>query len=139
MVYLDDTSHERLGQPSIAGWNRALHARLLDRLAAARARAVVFDIWFDGQTTNDAALLKAIASATNAGTRVVLAGFVVSEAMRGGNTVHRAVPPSLRATNKAGADASSDEIAPWGVVQAGGAVSVRREHFRPLVAEPSLA
>lgn len=45
MVYLDDDSNERLNQ-SYANWDRSLHARLLKRLTAEKAKAVVFDIIF---------------------------------------------------------------------------------------------
>src|SRR6185369_5821390 len=40
MVYLDDDSHRELHQPYNTSWDRALYARLLDRLAADGARAV---------------------------------------------------------------------------------------------------
>src|SRR5512135_981000 len=46
LVYLDEISHEQLGQPQNAAWDRALHARLIDRLTAAGAKAIVFDIVF---------------------------------------------------------------------------------------------
>src|SRR5215212_121998 len=42
LVYLDESSHKALGQPYNAPWDRGLHARLIDRLTAAGARAVVF-------------------------------------------------------------------------------------------------
>ena len=46
MVYLDDESHRELGQPYNVSWDRALHARLVERLTAEGARAVAFDILF---------------------------------------------------------------------------------------------
>src|SRR5260221_13419765 len=35
IVYLDEASHEKLGQPYNSAWDRALHAKLIDRLTAA--------------------------------------------------------------------------------------------------------
>src|SRR5881296_219161 len=46
IVYLDEVSFETLKQPLNAPWDRTLHARLVERLTAAGARAVVFDIIF---------------------------------------------------------------------------------------------
>ena len=44
IVYLDEKSHKDLGQPFNQPWDRSIHARLLDRLRAEGARAVIFDI-----------------------------------------------------------------------------------------------
>jgi CHASE2 domain-containing sensor protein len=46
IVYLDDDSHQKLKQPQNAPWDRSLHAQLVERLTAAGARAIVFDIVF---------------------------------------------------------------------------------------------
>jgi len=46
IVYLDEVSHERLGQAYARVWDRALHAKLINRLTDAGARAVVMDIVF---------------------------------------------------------------------------------------------
>ena len=46
LVFMDEGSHEKLGQPLNAPWNRALHAQLVDKLTAAGAKAIVFDIVF---------------------------------------------------------------------------------------------
>lgn len=54
-VYLDEPSHEVLGQKSNAPWDRRLHARLLDRLRMAGAKAVAFDIVFDEPAPDPAA------------------------------------------------------------------------------------
>ncbi|MBI3878596.1 MAG: CHASE2 domain-containing protein [Verrucomicrobia bacterium] len=48
IVYLDLQSHLTENQDPARPWPRALHARLLRRLTAAGARAVVFDIVFSG-------------------------------------------------------------------------------------------
>ena len=47
IVYLDLDSYLRETQNPAEPWSRALHARLLNRLTAAGAKAVVFDIIFD--------------------------------------------------------------------------------------------
>src|SRR5437899_1510060 len=44
LVYLDDESAKQLGQTLGDSWNRALHARLLDRLTQEKARLVFYDI-----------------------------------------------------------------------------------------------
>ncbi|MBI5384036.1 MAG: adenylate/guanylate cyclase domain-containing protein [Verrucomicrobia bacterium] len=54
MVFMDEKSHTELRQSLNAPWDRAIHARLLDRLTAANARAVVFDIVFSGASTPEA-------------------------------------------------------------------------------------
>ena len=46
MVWLDEDSHSQLNQPYNTSWDRALYARLVNRLTADGARAVVFDILF---------------------------------------------------------------------------------------------
>src|SRR5881397_686430 len=46
IVYMDEESHKRLGQSLAGTWDRSIHAQLLDRLTAAGARAVVFDVVF---------------------------------------------------------------------------------------------
>lgn len=63
VVYLDEQSHFELKQPLNAAWNRELHARLIDRLTRAGARAIIFDIVFldsgNGETAADRALINA--------------------------------------------------------------------------------
>lgn len=48
LVYLDLESHRELGQDPAGRWDRALHAQLVRRLTAAGAKAIVFDVIFDG-------------------------------------------------------------------------------------------
>ena len=54
MIYLDEASYIDLNQPFNQPWDRAIHARLLDKLTADGARAVIFDIVFSdpGPNTN---------------------------------------------------------------------------------------
>ncbi len=72
IIYLDLASflHER--QNPADRWPRQFHAQLLDRLTAAGARAVVFDILFDSPSENRAAD-DAFATALKKNARVILA------------------------------------------------------------------
>jgi CHASE2 domain-containing sensor protein/nitrogen-specific signal transduction histidine kinase len=72
IVYLDLASflHER--QNPADRWPRNFHVQLLDRLTAAGARAVVFDILFDSPSENRAADA-AFAAALKKNARVILA------------------------------------------------------------------
>ena len=63
LIYVDEKSHGELHQPLGATWDRSLHARLVDRLTAAGAKAIVFDILFTEASSNsvaDAAFEQAI-------------------------------------------------------------------------------
>ena len=54
LVYMDDDSFEKLKQPYVSPpWDRNLHAKLIDRLKADGAKAVVFDIVFSDPLTNN--------------------------------------------------------------------------------------
>src|SRR6185503_11714843 len=53
MVYMDDPSHRELNQPWLQPWDRSLHARLIEVLAAAGTKAIAFDVLFDQPGTND--------------------------------------------------------------------------------------
>src|SRR5262245_45533356 len=46
IIYVDEESGQRLDQPAGRAWDRALHARLLQRLTADGASSVTFDIFF---------------------------------------------------------------------------------------------
>jgi adenylate cyclase len=72
VVYLDLPSYQRQGLDPLKPWPRALHAQLLRRLTAERARAVIFDIVFSGAGPV-AADDEALASAIRENGRVVLA------------------------------------------------------------------
>src|SRR4051812_26707923 len=63
IVYLDESSHLKLGQPLNKPWDRALHARLVERLTGAGARAVVFDIVFSDANSNNPAADQQLAQA----------------------------------------------------------------------------
>ena len=75
LVYLDLDSHLREKQNPAEPWSRALHAQLVSRLTEAGAKAVVFDIIFDGPGA-DAAADQEFADALRANGRVVLAAEI---------------------------------------------------------------
>jgi PAS domain S-box-containing protein len=75
IVYLDLDSYLREKQNPAEPWDRARHALLLNRLTAAGAKAVVFDIIFGEPGTNTEADREFI-SALHANGRVVLAAEI---------------------------------------------------------------
>jgi adenylate cyclase len=76
IVYMDEQSHDRLGQPYLEGWDRTkTHAQLLRRMKGENAKAVVFDIVFSDERTGDAEF----AAALRAFNKVVLAGDKVGK------------------------------------------------------------
>ena len=72
IIYLDEKSHEELRQPMTAPWDRSLHARLIDRLTAQGAKAIIFDILFTDASANPAAD-EQLANAIKRSGRVILA------------------------------------------------------------------
>lgn len=89
IVYMDEKSyHEMRQQP--ATWNRALHARLLDRLTEDQARAVVFDIVFENAMATETDELLRHAIATNG--KVVLAAAFSSEPRPGMSSLSLVLP-----------------------------------------------
>jgi len=72
IVYLDLDSYLREKQNPAEPWNRTLHAKLLRRLTAAGAKAVVFDIIF-GETDGDSSADQEFSEALHANGHVVLA------------------------------------------------------------------
>lgn len=72
IVYLDEQSHFELKQPLNAAWDRTLHARLIDRLTRAGARAIVFDIVFADHGQAETPADRALVAAAAASGRVIL-------------------------------------------------------------------
>lgn len=101
VVSIERDSSDWLGVPNRPErWPRVLHARLIDRLAAAGVSTIAFDIHFgrDREPEGDAALAAAMAAAGN----VVLFEYVHKEVrplpgadggVQGTVTVEQAVPP----------------------------------------------
>lgn len=74
LIALDEASHVELDQPFSKAWNRSLHGKLVDKLAAAGARMIVFDILFhDENPEHDPPFAAAMRRHGN----VVLAGEIV--------------------------------------------------------------
>ena len=72
MIYLDEASSIDFKQPFNRPWDRSIHARLLDRLAADGARGVIFDVVFSDPGP-DAAADQAFAEAIRRNGHVILA------------------------------------------------------------------
>jgi CHASE2 domain-containing sensor protein len=89
VVFMDEASHEKLGQPFNAAWDRLLHAKLLDRLTTAGARAVVFDVVFSDPDLRGKTVDDALAAAMKRNGRVVLA----ADNVPAGDGVMKMVPP----------------------------------------------
>ena len=75
IVYLDLDSHLHEKQSPAEPWSRALHAKLLQRLTTAGAKAVAFDIVF-GEPGADAVADRDLADAMRANGHVVLAAEI---------------------------------------------------------------
>ena len=104
MILLDDNSHRELGQPYNASWDRAVYAKLLDRLTADGVRAVAFDILFtDPHPTKPDGDVE-FARAIKANGKVVL-GVEFTYSPEGSPTVIRPI------------DSFLDVVADWGIVQ----------------------
>ncbi len=73
IVYLDEKSHQALNQPLNAPWDRTLHAKLIDRLTAAGAKAIVFDVVFSDPSVAGPAADETLAKAIKSSGRVILA------------------------------------------------------------------
>ena len=111
MVYLDDDSHKELNQPYNTPWDRALHARLIDRLTAEGARAVLFDIVFSDPGSSaaaDADLVRAI----KANGKVVLAVDCVPAAYGVDGLLAKKFDPPHPMFSEVAADLGSAEVNP---------------------------
>lgn len=73
LVYLDELSHHELNQSLTSPWDRKLHARLIEKLVADGAKAIVFDILFTTPSLN-AEADKELAQAIRQSRRVILSG-----------------------------------------------------------------
>jgi adenylate cyclase len=118
MVYMDESSYEKLGQSWNAPWDRSLHAKLINRLTAAGARAIVFDITFTDPIPGNPAGDEAMANAAKQSGRVIVAVDDVMSAATGVRAKNIKPPFDLLRTNIA--DIGSDEL------QADADVNVRK-------------
>ncbi len=127
VIYMDDSSHERLGQPWFQPWDRRIHAQLIDRLHAAGARAIAFDVLFD--LAGDPAADRELVQAAKRHGNVIFGAKSIPQVVQGEVIGWKlALPcPELR------------ESAVWGVVEPSGADKAVRQHYRGAHDEPSLA
>ena len=93
LVYLDDDSARKLNQPPGGAWDRALHARLIDRLTQDQARLVLFDVIFEG-ASEDATVDEAFAEAMRRNGRVVLGAGLEQLQPVGGVSQERVLAPT---------------------------------------------
>lgn len=105
IVEMDEKSYQELNQEWGQKWDRALHARLVDKLTQDGAKLVVFDVWFAETTTDETD--RKLAEAIRANGKVVLAATLESIGRPG--VVGRQIKPpiALLATNAAG----------WGIAE----------------------
>ena len=111
IVYLDDASHQELHQPYTQPWNRAFHTRLLKRLTAEHAKAVVYDILFSDSL--DPNVDRDFAQAIKENGKVILAvdSVVDSYNATGQEAAKRSVLPNPLFGDNA-ADLASDAFFP---------------------------
>lgn len=93
MIYLDEDSHTELAQPYNAPWDRALHARLLERLTAEQARLVTFDIVFSGPGPDPTADDQLAAAIRKHGNVVLAADMETTGYGRDGVGLRKVAPP----------------------------------------------
>jgi adenylate cyclase len=111
MVFLDEESHKELNQPFNAPWDRSVHARLLDRLTADGARAVVFDIVFSDAGPNSVAD-EQFARAIRANGKVILAADSVPAAYGERSVAAKTLVPPYAPFREAAAAMGSAEVIP---------------------------
>jgi len=108
IIYIDEDSHTALNQSFTETWDRNLHAKLLDRLTAAGAKTVVFDIHFSGAGRDPQATTN-FARAIKSHGRVVL-GADVARPMGVQGVVMKRIMPPFEALSAAAADIGSVEL-----------------------------
>jgi CHASE2 domain-containing sensor protein/class 3 adenylate cyclase len=132
IIYMDDRSHAELNQPRFQAWDRSLHARLIEWLTTAGARAVVFDVLFDEPFTNTVELAardQRLIAAARAHGRVALGAKLLPHIVQGEVIGDEPALPfdALRA------------VVTWGLVEHGDADKAVRQAARDDESRPSLA
>lgn len=93
LVQLHDSCQQELGQPLAQALDRRLHAKLVERLTAAGARMIVFDILFhDGNPEQDLEFAAAIKKHGN----VILVGEIIRETSENPQQILLLATPELR-------------------------------------------
>ena len=108
IVYLDDDSYERLGQNYTRIWDRDLHAKLIDRLTDAGAKAVVMDIVFSEPSVDNPRGDEALVAAMKRNGKVVIA----ADNKRSGLGDDQKIAPLFEPIRDAAANLGSDEVVP---------------------------
>src|ERR1043166_9684226 len=109
LVYMDERSFVELHQPRIGIWDRALHAELIQRVTAAGAKAVVFDIVFlgpSGSPASDEALSTSIRTNGN----VILAADANRKTEVGNTAISITVTPPYEPFLNSAKDIGWDEL-----------------------------
>ncbi|MGZ5021203.1 MAG: CHASE2 domain-containing protein, partial [Chthoniobacterales bacterium] len=101
IVYLDEFSAKALNQPIDNVWNRALHARLLDRLTDEKARLVFYDIVFDAPAADSASDAQFAAALARNGKVILGAAYDIIQGM--GQVEQERVSPPIKPLRKAAA------------------------------------
>lgn len=122
IVRLDEPSRQELQQPSVEGWNRQLHAQVLERLTAWKVKAIVLDLPLDQPASHDPQFLRTLTACR----KVALAGLRPSSPNTGGT----AIAPPLPAFQR---------IAAWGVAQTESTSEIIRRHEPHDPAAPALS
>ncbi len=150
VVSIDASAAEALGQPlRPAEWSRSLHARVIDRLAAAGASVIAFDLSFARSGKNpegDAALVAALERAGN----VVLLDLLEALGAAGDpaqTLLERLVPPAPMFSAAAAAHGpfplpKHDAVRGWWLQRPAGSPTVpvlAARRFIPTVAAPDTA
>ncbi|MGA2749508.1 MAG: adenylate/guanylate cyclase domain-containing protein [Verrucomicrobiota bacterium] len=111
MVYLDDASHAHLNQKYLEPWNRAYYTRLLKRLTADHAAAVVFDVVFSDAM--DPAVDQQFADAIQENGKVILAAdWNIKEYGVAGQAVGKQLIMPYEKFNAVAADVGADTLFP---------------------------
>ena len=118
IVYMDDESHRSLNQPWFQGWDRAIHAQLIEKLSALGARTIAFDILFDLPNTNHPAADERLVKAAASHGKVIVAGKITPIIVNGEIVGGAPTPPfdKLRSAVQ------------WGLVESGDGDRVIRLH-----------
>lgn len=106
IIYMDLESHLRLKQDKMGIWDRAQHAKLIDRLRTAGARAVAFDVRFaDGGGLNMTAADQALVESARTYGKVAVAAMVSPIPQKGESPLWTKAGPfaELEAVTKVGA------------------------------------
>jgi adenylate cyclase len=111
VVYLDDSSHEKLHQDYFKPWNRAYFAKLVRRCTAEGAKAVVFDVVFSDASDTNADQQFADAMREN-GKVIIAADWTIGEYGFKGKASRKVFAPVFDLFNASAADLGADTVFP---------------------------